>query len=258
MIKTQQLYKKLFRNDNESEKLAQRETWGRNRNLLDVVNKQYKGVVKKVGREDKQRLEQYLSSVEELNREMDSMEKWQSKRKPKFEGEVKMATMQEEYNSIFDMLVVALQTDSTRVATVAFSSDMRTRDLELSSRYHAYTHNGKVPGALKGMQTIDTFQLSQVSRFMKKLDGIKEPNSNGTMLDHTIVLFGSAMGYGGTHSNRNLPILIGGGGLKHRGHVDLKQHNGSNTPLCNLYLSILHKFGIERDVFNKSTGTVII
>ena len=74
------------------------------------------------------------------------------------------------------------------------------------------------------------------------------------MLDHTVVLFGSGMGYGGTHSNRNLPIMVAGGGFKHRGHVDCAV-NGESMPLCNLYVTLLQRFGIERDSFNTSTGT---
>jgi hypothetical protein len=74
------------------------------------------------------------------------------------------------------------------------------------------------------------------------------------MLDNTIVLFGSGMGYGGTHSNRNLPILVAGGGFKHRGHVDAQDSSGKNMPLCNLYVTLMQRFGIERDKFNTSTG----
>ncbi|MCM8540465.1 MAG: hypothetical protein NE328_09340, partial [Lentisphaeraceae bacterium] len=71
-------------------------------------------------------------------------------------------------------------------------------------------------------------------------------------------MFGSGMGHAGTHINRDLPIILFGGGLKHQGHTSLKKNNGENTPLCNLYLSIINKFGLERTYFNVSTGTVDI
>ena len=86
-------------------------------------------------------------------------------------------------------------------------------------------------------------------------DSIKEPNAEGSMLDHTIVLFGSGMGYGGTHSNRNLPILVAGGGFKHRGHIEGADSSGNSMPLCNLFVTLMQRFGIERDKFNTSTGT---
>ncbi len=74
------------------------------------------------------------------------------------------------------------------------------------------------------------------------------------MLDHTIVLFGSGMGYGGTHSNRDLPIFVAGGGFNHLGHVDARDNSGKNMPLCNLFVALIQRFGIERDHFNTSTG----
>ena len=86
-----------------------------------------------------------------------------------------------------------------------------------------------------------TLQLTQLSRFMKRLDEIDEPSGEGSMLDHTAILFGSGMGYGGTHSNRNLPILVAGGGFKHMGHVDTRNASGSNMPLCNLYVTLMQK-----------------
>lgn len=72
----------------------------------------------------------------------------------------------------------------------------------------------------------------------KKLDAIGEPKSSGSLLDNTIVLFGSGMGYGGTDSNRDLPIIVAGGGFKHRGHVDTRDASGRNMPLCNLYVNL--------------------
>ena len=87
-----------------------------------------------------------------------------------------------------------------------------------------------------------------------RLDAIKEPNAEGSMLDHTVVLFGSGMGYGGTHSNRNLPILVAGGRFRHLGHVDARDSGDDNMPLCNLFVTLLQRFGIERDQFNTSTG----
>ena len=164
-------------------------------------------------------------------------------------------TIENRYNAIFDMIAYAFQTDLTRVATVGFSPDLNYTDVEGVTRgYHACTHNGKKEDVVDELVAIESFQIAQMSRCLEKLDQIKEPNSNGTMLDNTVVLFGSGMGYGGTHSNRNLPIIVAGGGFKHRGHVDARDSGGDNMPLCNLYVSLLQRFGIERDSFNTSTG----
>jgi len=258
VIGVEELYKKVFVEKDLAAKINEKRGWNRQLSMLDVLNDQYSSFSKKLGVDDKERMDQYMTSVSELNRDIRSKIDWQNAKKPKFNGKIEGMTIQEKYNNLFDMLAVALQTDQTRVATISFPHALKTSDLDLSGNYHSFTHNGKVKGELEGLQTIEKFQLENVSRFMKKLDSIKEPGTNGTLLDHTIVMFGSSMGYGGTHSNRNLPIMLAGGGLKHGGHVDLKQKNGTNTPLCNVFLSIIHKFGIERDAFNLSTGTVTL
>ena len=165
-------------------------------------------------------------------------------------------TIANKYNAIFDMIAYAFQTDLTRVATIAFPNELSYTDVDGVTRgYHACTHNGKKEEVVNELVAIESFQIAQLSRCLKKLDAIQEPNAHGTMLDHTVVLFGSGMGYGGTHSNRNLPILVAGGGFKHRGHVDTRNSSGKNMPLCNLYNTIQQRFGIERDQFNTSTGT---
>jgi hypothetical protein len=92
--------------------------------------------------------------------------------------------------------------------------------------------------------------------YLKKLDSIQEPMSEGSMLDHTRVLFGSGMGYGGTHSNRNLPVFVAGGGFKHLGHFDARDASGNNMPLCNLFVTLMQRFGLERETFNTSTGSL--
>ena len=257
ILNTSQMYNKIFKNSSANEMQAELEVWKRNQEMLKVMHGQHKYSFRNLGKEDKEQMDQYLTAISDLNREINSMRKWQNKAKPKF-SMPQFSNIEEEYNTIFDMLVLALQSDSTRVATVTFPKQFRTLDLGLPGNYHAYTHNGKKGNLVEGLQQIETFQLKQTSRFIKKLSSIKEPGHHGSILDHTIVMFGSSMGYGGTHSNRNLPILLVGGGLKHQGHVGMKKSNGENTMLCNLYLSILHKFRIERDKFNTSTGTVSI
>ena len=109
-------------------------------------------------------------------------------------------------------------------------------------------------GRLPSTVNVQRLRRGQLSRCLEKLDSIVEPNGEGSMLDNTIVLFGSGMGYGGTHSNRNLPIMVAGGGFSHRGHVDARGTDGQNMPLCDLFVTLMQRFGIERDKFNRSTG----
>ena len=124
----------------------------------------------------------------------------------------------------------------------------------MNRSYHGCTHNGKQEDVTSELVAIESFQISRLAACLNKLDSIEEPGGHGSLLDNTIVLFGSGMGYGGTHSNRNLPIMVAGGGFKHRGHVDAQDSSGKNMPLCNLYVTLMQRFGIERSKFNTSTG----
>ena len=256
----QKLFDHLFLNLTGDEKSVRRELLGRNGSILDTVGDQLARLKQRVGRGDLERLDQYATAVRELEGSFADRTDWIDRDKPKFDISGHYtgngATVENHYNAIFDMVAYAFQTDLTRVATVAFPSQLGYTDLDGVTRgYHACTHNGKKPEVIAELVAIESFQIAHLSQCLKKLDAIQEPGSDGTMLDHTIVLFGSGMGYGGTHSNRNLPILVAGGGFKHVGHVDTRSGSGTNMPLCNLFVTLQQRFGIERESFNTSTGS---
>lgn len=254
----QKLFDHLFLNLTPEERAVRRRMLDHNTSILDSVGDQFSALTKTASKNDKERIDQFQTSVRELEETLAGRKSWIEKDKPEFdiskhyEGDVTIAS---EYNAIFDMISFAFETDLTRVANIAFPTALSYTDVKGVTRsYHGTTHNGKMENVTAELVAIESFQIEQVSRFMKKLDAIPEPNAEGSMLDHTIILFGSGMGYGGTHSNRNLPIMVAGGGFKHRGHVDCRDESGNNMPLCNLYVSLMQRFGIERDEFNTSTG----
>jgi hypothetical protein len=256
----QNLFDHLFLNLTSEEKSARRTLIEHNGSILDAVGGQLSTLRQRMGNQDRARLDQYATSLRELEGSFADRKQWIDRDKPTFDISEHLSlyetTVGNRYNAIFDMVAYAFETDLTRVATVAFPNELSYRDLDGVTRgYHACTHNGKKEEIVAELIAIESFQVGQLSRCLKKLDTIREPNSEGTMLDHTVVLFGSGMGYGGTHSNRNLPILVAGGGFKHLGHIDTRNSSGANMPLCNLYLTLMHRFGIERDRFNTSTGS---
>ncbi len=256
----QSLFDHLYLNLTAAERRVRRELMDSNRSILDAVGDQFAGVRRRASRKDRQRLDQFAQSVRDLESSYAFRKEWLDRDKPTLDisqhfsdGEV---TFDNRYDAIFDMVAYAFETDLTRVATVGFSPELSYTELSGVNRgYHSCTHNGKKEDVVDELVAIESFQVSQLSRCLKKLDSIQQPNSDGTMLDHTVVLFGSGMGYGGTHSNRNLPIFVAGGGFKHQGHVDTRDTGGDNMPLCNLFVSLLQRFGIERDSFNMSTSS---
>ena len=255
----QALFDHLFLNLTPHEKSVRRDMLDRNASILDTVGDQFSNVLTTASKLDRARLDQFQTSIRELERTLGDRKTWLDRDKPSFDisGHFTQSevTIANRYDAIFDMIAYAFETDLTRVASVEFPSELKYTDIDGVNRsYHGCTHNGKNEDTVAELVAIESFQVSRLAQCLKKLDSIREPNSDGTMLDHTIVLFGSGMGYGGTHSNRDLPILVAGGGFKHRGHVDARDTSGKNMPLCNLYVSLMQRFGIERDKFNTSTG----
>lgn len=254
----QKLFDHLFLNLTDNEKATRREMLGRNSSILDTVGGQFDGLLKSSSRIDRERIDQFQTSVRELEGTLAKRGTWLGRDKPSydisehFEGEV---TVHDRFDAIFDMIAYAFETDLTRVASIEFPSSTKYTEVDGVNRsYHGCTHNGKQENVTAELVAIESFQVERLSRCLKKLDSINEPNAEGSMLDHTIVLFGSGMGYGGTHSNRNLPIMVAGGGFNHLGHVDAQDASGQSMPLCNLYVTLMQRFGIERDKFNTSTG----
>ena len=254
----QDLFDHLFLNLTPEQKAVRRQMFERNGSILDTVGNQFSDVLASASTHDRERADQFQTSLRELEQSLSDRKTWLDRDKPTFDISdhfVGNVTIANKYDAIFDMIAFAFETDLTRVASVEYPSVLNYTDVDGVNRsYHGCTHNGRGEDLVRELVAIESFQIARLSRCLKKLDSIKEPNAEGSMLDHTIVLFGSGMGYGGTHSNRNLPIFVAGGGFNHRGHVDARDNSGKNMPLCNLYVTLLQRFGIERDKFNTSTG----
>ncbi len=253
------LHDHLFLNLSAAEKAARRELLSRNGSILDTLGEELAALRRRASRRDLDRLDQFGTSVRDLERSFADRNGWIDRDKPAFDVSRHFTgsetTIGDRYNAIFDMVSYAFETDLTRVATVAFPNELNYTDIEGVTRdYHACTHNGKKQDLVDELVAIESFQIAQLSRCLRMLDSVREPEADGTLLDRTIVLFGSGMGYGGTHSNRNLPIMIAGGGFRHLGHVDARAGRSTNMPLCNLYLTLLRRFGVERESFGTSTG----
>lgn len=255
----QELFDHLFLNLTPAQKAVRRRMLDRNGSILDTVSSQFDAVLKNAGSADRDRADQFRTSVRELEQTLGDRSTWLNKEKPSFDISGHFAsqvTIANRYDAIFDMIAYAFETDLTRVASVEFPSALKYTDIDGVNRsYHGCTHNGKKEDLVSELVAIESFQVARLSRCLQKLDSIREPGSDGSLLDHTIVLFGSGMGYGGTHSNRDLPIMVAGGGFGHRGHVDVRDNSGRNMPLCNLYVTLMQQFGVERDRFNTSDGS---
>lgn len=155
---------------------------------------------------------------------------------------------------LYDLIVLALQTDSTRIATLEIGGDFESRYFDIRKGYHSLSHHGKVKENIENLLVLEEYQMKHFARFLEKLKGISD--GEGSLLDHTMVLFGSGIANANSHTNKNLPVILAGGGFEHGEHRAFPGGGPWKRPLCNLYLSLLQKFGVETDQFGTSTGTI--
>ena len=152
----------------------------------------------------------------------------------------------------FDLLALALQTDSTRIATVHIPGGNGRFQIDgVNDGYHSLSHHGQDPEKISQLKLIEIEYSRALARFLDRLAATND--GRATLLDNTTVFFGSGMGNASSHSNRNLPVLVAGGGFQHG--RSLKFEPGK-TPLCNLYVTMLQRLGIETDSFGNATGTL--
>ena len=160
---------------------------------------------------------------------------------------------EEHVRLMMDLLVLALQTDSTRVATLEIGGSYLPQHLGIDKSYHGLSHHGKDEAAIADLIKLETHQIEHFGKFLTRLAGIKDGDK--TLLDSTAVLFGSGIGDGNSHTNSDLPIILAGGGYRHGEFRKVESSGSKKVPLCNLYLDIAQKMGLETDAFGTSTST---
>lgn len=251
------LYRMLFQAPGRQEVSILRRVQREKRSILDLVESDAKVLQRRVGREDQEKLDQYFTSVRELERKLTQSEEWLDRPKPETQyslpSDANGLEFVERVPLYYDLMALALQSNSTRVITFSLADlGLNSGGFPITRGYHQLTHHGKVASYIEELSIIERFHTEQFGRFLTKLDGIPEANGK-TLLDNTMALLGSGMGNASSHSNKNLPLLLAGGGFKHGQH---RRFEKGAVPACNLFLSMLQRFGLETDSFNRSTGTV--
>ena len=264
---------------------AQRRALRRKGSVLDSNLEEVRKLEKKMGVEDKGRLNQYLTAVRETEIRTQRADAWLDIPRPaiaeadrkRTNREVPQTQAGEYFRTIYDLIVLAFQTDATRVATFSSGSEgqgLPIPELGISQSRHELSHHNGDPGHLEKLTQSDTFAVEQFSYFLSRLSETKDLDGR-PLLDTTMALFGSGMAYGHSHGNANLPLVLAGGascGLKHGKHLDLNQGHfdgyqldnpgehyrlcgrpaNSDAHLSNLLLTMAQKMGVETDRFADS------
>lgn len=256
------IYRLLFQKvDPESRSQAQT-AYADRTSILDLVKTDADYLKRKVGKRDRQKLERYFDSVRAVENRLEQSSQWLNEPKPHVD--YRLPTNAKSLNFVdrvplyYDLIALALQTDSTRIVTLALGDiGANFGGFDISRGYHQLTHHGKVPEYLKELSVIEQFHMQQFARFLNQLKAIREPNGK-TLLDNTMVLFGSGMGNASSHSNKNLPLILAGGDFRHGEHRsyfrDAAQRDA--TPAGNLFVSMLQRFGMELEQFGLATSTL--
>jgi hypothetical protein len=231
------------------------------RSILDALADQASDLQRKSSTRDRDRLDQYFSSVRDLENRLQASQGWESIPKPSVSVPEPRDPPDASFyiakvEAMYDLACLAFETDSTRTMTLMLNSVgtpvVQIRGETITDGYHNLSHHGKSNEKLAQLRVIDLWHMRLLAKLMNKLGSTEEGGS--TLLDRTMILYGSNLGDANAHSTTNMPILFAGGGFKHGQHLmfDSKQ----NYPLPNLFLSMIHRMGIEVDRFASSTGTM--
>lgn len=241
------LFQNLFVQGKPEEVAARVESLQQGRSTLDFIADQSQRLQRQLSPSDRSRLDQYYTSVRELERRLYSAEEWEYRAKPTVDAKPPEENQDarqfvERTGMIFDVIKLALQTDSTRIVSLFIDTTV----------IHNITHHGNRPEVLAELRGHEERQFDALNGFLTSLAETSEAGQS--LLDRTMVLYGTCMGSANSHSNVNLPVLLAGGGFRHGQHLAFDQQN--NYPLSNLYVSMLHRLGLEIDQFSTSLGTM--
>ena len=253
-----ELFNTLFVDDTEEGKRAAAKRMALKTSILDSVREDAESLTRKVGKRDREKLDEYYTAVRDAERAVEQNSQWIHIPKPKAPIEAPQFNgIVEDLPILYELIALALETDSTRIATIEISSeDFDTAALGVSGGYHSISHHGKQPEKIRDLITLEKYQTQQFSRFLDRLRRARSTDSGESLLGDTVVLFGSGMGNGNSHTNTNLPIVVAGGGFRHGQHISFLEEGRRKAPLSNLYLSIMNRMGIESNSFATSTGTL--
>jgi len=247
------LFDRLFANDSPQRRQERKGENKLHRSILDAVNDEAKGLSRKVNREDREKLDEYFTSIRDVEKRLDLRHRWADHEKPDapFKKPANKNTV-DDLPMLYELIALALQTDSTRIATLEIGGSFLPQNLGIDKSYHSLSHHGNKEDAIAHLIKLETYQIEQYGKFLGRLAAIQD--GQGTLLDSTSVLFGSGIGSGNSHTNSDLPVIVAGGGYKHGDFKKVESRGLNKVRLCNLYVDLAQRMGIETDSFGNSTG----
>lgn len=248
-----ELFQKLFITESKAISKQRASDNALHASILDSVLSEANVLSKRVNAEDKIKLDEFFSAIRDVEKKVQVRERWIDRPKPTqpFEMPVDRNTV-EDLPLLYELIALALQSDSTRVASLEIGGSFLPQHLGIEKSYHSLSHHGNDQQAISHLITLETYQLEQFGKFLARLDDIQDGDQ--TLLDSTAVLFGSGMGNGNSHSNLDLPIVLAGARYGRGEFKQVRSSGSGKVPLCNLLLELAHHMGVEAETFGNSTG----
>jgi hypothetical protein len=247
-------FQQLFVDGTPSEIEAQIKSLTRGRSILDTVLGQAKKLHSNLGQRDQEKLDEYLSAVRDLEGRLVQNEAWVQRPKPKVDAKPPTDIQARtdaigKMNLMQDLIVLALQTDSTRTITLRLNGMNAVPEIEgVKNDWHNLSHHGQDEAKIEELKVIELAEFTAFAGFLTKLKA-------QSLLDSTSVLFGSNLGNASAHQTANLPLILAGGGYKHGRHIAI---NKDQHVFSNLFVSLAQRMGVETDHFGFSTSTLDI
>ena len=253
--KPRAVFERLFGDSDSTDPAQLRARMRKDRSILDLVTQDVSRLLRRLGSKDRAKLTQYLDAIRDIERRIQIAEEQPARELPSVERPVGVpSTFTAHCKLMMDLQVLAYQTDMTRVITFMMGREQNTRvydELGIKDAYHPLSHHQNDPAKIAQVLQIDILHSEMFAYYLEKMRST--PDGDGSLLDHSIILYGSSLSDGNLHVHNDLPILLVGGGagqLKGGRHVRYPD----DTPTTNLFLTLLDKLGIPLENFGDSTG----
>jgi hypothetical protein len=250
------VFEKLFGSGSGAERERNlRERLARRKSVLDFVLDDVKRMNRDLGRNDRQKIDEYLAGVRKLEQQIEKSERFKLPDAPRQQPNGIPENHEEHVDLMYDLMALAFQTDSTRVISYCVAPEGSNRpfpNLGIAEGHHFLTHHMGNQEKILKVAKIERWYMERFARFLRTLDSMKDADGK-SVLENSMIVYGCAMGDGNKHNHDDLPVVVagGGGGTFHPGrHLVLKE----NTPMTNLYVSMLERAGVKAERVGDSTG----
>lgn len=259
--KASEVFRRMFFQGSREETEAQVRKLETGRSILDAVSDQARSLQRQVTPRDRERLDQYFTSVRDLEQRLQMSREWENRPKPKVDAPVPLdpaspKAYMDKVKVMYDLVRLAFETDSTRSVSLLLDSvnspAIEFGEVKTNDGYHNLSHHGRSKEKLAQLKSIDQWHMKLLADLFAQLASVQEEGE--PLLDRTMILYGSNLGNANTHVTTNMPILFAGGGFRHGQHLAFD--TAHNYPLPNLFVSMLQRMGLESDRFASSTGSM--